>query len=499
MIDDVVLKAENITKNFPGTRALNDVSIELKKGEIHAVVGENGAGKSTLMSIISGALEADSGKIFIEGKEVHFENPKEAQQCGIGMVHQEFALCPDVSVSDNIFIERLPSAAGIVNRKELHKKTAEILGPFDTRIQPEQKVLDLSMAQQQIVEIAKAVSLKSKVIIFDEPTSSLNENETVLLLKLIQTIADKGIGVFYISHKLTEIFQICDRITVLRDGNNITTTNAKETTVEGIISKMVGRNIGSFYPSKSTEVDGEELLRVENFSRLYKFKNISFNLRKGEILGLCGLVGAGRTEIARAICGIDPYESGTVFLEGEKIKIRNYSNALKVGVCYLSEDRRQDGLFLNMSISDNMIAPQVDKIASNGLLADRILTRITLEYKEKLNIKFTAPKQKLNNLSGGNQQKIMIAKLLALQPKVIILDEPTRGIDVGSKSEIHNILRDLCNQGIGIIVISSEMPEIVGICDRVIILNEGEVIGSVKGYEITQDKIISKISERDNR
>lgn len=495
MTDKVILRAENIVKKFPGTIALNGVSIELKAGEVHAIVGENGAGKSTMMNVLSGVLTPDSGKIFVKGKEASYKSPRDAQHLGIGMVHQELALCPEVTVGDNIFIGKLPTKSGFVDRKKLYKDTANALKPFDMDIKPDDQVAYLSAAKQQVIEIAKALAMDCKVIIFDEPTSSLNEKEAQLLFKVIEEIAKKGIGVFYITHKLSEVFQICDRITVLRNGKLVGTHDRKSVTADEVVSEMVGRKMGSYYPQKSTISDDKELFRVEGFTVPNKFLDVSFSVKKGEILGLYGLVGSGRTEVARAICGIDLKKSGRVLIDGKQIKINNYKDALDNGICYLSEDRKLDGLFLSMSVADNMIAPQVDKIAKNKFLSKRVINKLTLDYKDKLNTKFSSPNQSINSLSGGNQQKIMVAKLLATNPKVIIMDEPTRGIDVGAKLEIHSILRDLCNKGIGVVVISSELPEIIGISDRVVVMYEGEVIGDIRGDIITQDNIIAKITE----
>lgn len=495
MTDGVLLRTDSLVKTFGGTVVLDKVSAELRKGEVHGIVGGNGAGKSTLMKIISGVHRPDSGSIFFEGKEVTFRTPRDAQQHGISMVYQELALCPDLTVAENIFIERLPSRAGMVDEKQLYRDTLRVLEPFQTDILPDQRVADLTVAKQQIVEIAKAVSMDSKAIIFDEPTSSLNENEAELLFELIRKLADSGIGIYYISHKLSELFAICDRITVLRDGQYITTLNIEDATTDKIVSAMVGRKIEQFYPEKSSRADGEEIFRVEDFTRLPKFKNISFSLRQGEILGLYGLVGAGRTEAARAICGIDPATSGRVYLKGKQVGIRDYADALQHGICYLSEDRKRDGLFVEMDVLNNMIAPQVDRIARRKMLLNRVIRNLVLEYKDRLNIKFASFEQQVAHLSGGNQQKLMIAKLLALNPNVIILDEPTRGIDIGSKSEIHNNLRKLSRQGIGIIIISSEMPEIVGSCDRVVVMHEGELVGELAGQDISQDNIIQVISE----
>lgn len=494
--DREILSARKIDKHFYGTQALKEANLTLKAGEIHAIVGENGAGKSTLMNIISGVLPADSGQIFLDGQEVHFKNPNDARVAGIGFVHQELALSQDLSVADNVYVGHLPKRFGMLDNRVLYKKTREVLSNFgDTgkAIDPAEIVNDLSVAKQQMVEIAKALSSECKVLIFDEPTSSLNESEAEKLFEVIRRLAEHGIGILYISHKMAEIFDLCDSITIMRDGCTIETVSVEETTTEHVITTMVSMDLGHLYPDKSPSV-GAEVLRVENLTNMPHFKNISFTTYKGEILGLCGLVGAGRTEIARAICGIDKVQSGKIYLEGIDIHIHSCRDALREKICYLSENRRLDGLFIEMPLTENIIAPQIDNFASAGIVSKKLAAKVTNEYKEKLNIRFVSPYQVIGSLSGGNQQKLMIAKILAMKPKVIFLDEPTRGIDVGAKSEIHQLLRTLSNEGINVIVISSEMPETVGICDRVVIINLGEAVCELNKDELTQKNIVSAIS-----
>lgn len=493
----VVLRAENIKKHFTGTYALKGVSVELKQGEIHALVGENGAGKSTLMNIISGVFPADEGNIYLDGTQVHFRNPNDAQMSGIGFVHQELALCQDLSVGNNIFIGHLPTSRGMVDNERLREQSRRILDQFGEsgkNIDPDALVGSLSVAQQQMVEIAKALSSDCKVLIFDEPTSSLNEEEAQGLFQVIHRLAKSGIGIFYISHKMDEIFRICDRITIMRDGSVIETVAVKDTNAEYVVSNMVGKELGNLYPEKST-VKGEEVLRVENLTRDPYFRNVSFSTYKGEILGLCGLVGAGRTEIARAVCGIDKKQSGDIYLEGKKLTIGTCRDASNAGICYLTEDRKKDGLFLDMTLVENMIAPQIRAFSKHGFVEEKQAEQTTAKYKKLLNVKYSSAFQNIGSLSGGNQQKLMLAKLLAMKPKVLFLDEPTRGIDVGAKAEIHQLLRKLSNEGISVVVISSEMPETVGVCDRVVVVNVGRVVGELSGSELTQDKIVTTISE----
>lgn len=497
MNGEVILKTENIKKHFTGTYALKGVSVELKRGEVHALVGENGAGKSTLMNIISGVFPADEGSVYLNGSQVHFRNPNDAQMSGIGFVHQELALCQDLSVGNNIFIGHLPTKKGMVDNDILNQEARKILDQFGESgksIEPQAPVHTLSVAQQQMVEIAKALSSDCKVLIFDEPTSSLNEEEARGLFEIIGKLAKHGIGIFYISHKMDEIFQICDTVTIMRDGNKIETVPVGETTTEYVVSNMVGREIGSLYPEKNPK-KGKEMLRVEGLTREPYFNNVSFTTYQGEILGLCGLVGAGRTEIARTVCGIDKKQEGKIYLEGRELSIANCRDAAKAGICYLTEDRKKDGLFLEMSLIENMIAPQIKKFSRNGLVMPKKAEATTEEYREILNVKYSSVSQNIGSLSGGNQQKLMLAKLLAMNPKVLFLDEPTRGIDVGAKAEIHQLLRKLSSEGISIIVISSEMPETVGICDRVVVVNVGKVVGEIKEGELTQSRIVSTISE----
>lgn len=491
------VSVQEIYKSYSSVPVLKGVSLEVNKGEVHALLGENGAGKSTLMNIISGVTPANKGRIILDGQETHFRNPDDAQRSGIGFVHQELALCPHVTVADNIFIHRLPSKNGMVNRAKLNAMAREALEPFDRTIRPEQKLSELSVAKQQLVEIAKALSLHCKVLIFDEPTSSLNEAEAKSLFDVIRSIKSQGISVLYISHKLSEMFEICDRVTVLRDGLVIGTHNVSDITAESVISEMVGKELTSMFPPKSGKV-GEPIFQVADYTSKHRFSHISFDLKKGEILGISGLVGAGRSEAMRAICGIDRCETGSVRLHGTPLKFRSYHAAISHGVCYLTENRKLDGLFLGMSITKNMIAIIFQKMSKHGLIQNRDAQNLTEEYRKKLNIKFADQKQKIQNLSGGNQQKVLIAKLLVSNPEVIIMDEPTRGIDVGAKTEIHTILRELCNQGMGVIVISSELPEVVGLCDRVMVMHEGKMVGELCNEKVTQDDIIEKISVNSN-
>lgn len=486
--DLLVLK--NITKTFPGTVALSDVSFVVNKSEIHAVVGENGAGKSTLMNIISGSITFDKGEIYLCGKKVNIKSPKDAQQHGISIVHQELALCPHLTVAENIFIGRLPqNSAKVVDYKKLNQMSEECLMLFEeVKIKPSDKVADLNVAQQQIVEIAKAITFNCKLLILDEPTSALSEADAKILFKIIKDLKSKGISILYISHRLREIFELADVITILRDGKYITTLKCCNTSPDEVVSLMVGREIKEMYPPKNTEI-GEEIFRIENICSSY-FEDISFSLKRGEILGFAGLVGAGRTELAQTICGILPKESGQIYLEGKKIDIKSFQDTINNRIGYVTEDRKQFGLFLKLSVLQNVSAIHL-KYAYKKLIINRENElNLSQQFVKKLNIKISAFTQLLMNLSGGNQQKVMIAKWLAINPKILILDEPTRGIDVGAKAEIHLLLRELAKSGIGIILISSELPEIIGMCDRVLVMKEGKIVGELVGTQITEENIM---------
>lgn len=485
-----VLRVKGIDKVFPGTKALSDVSMEFYKGKVHAIVGENGAGKSTLMNILSGVFPPTKGQIFLEGQEVKFQNPRQAQEMGIAIVHQELSLCPHLSVSENIFIGRLPKSKwGFIDRKKLREDASKILSNFKAEIDPEDLAGNLSVSEQQIVEIAKALTMDCKVLILDEPTSALTESEANNLFELIAELKDKGISIIYISHKLKEIFMISDHISVLRDGHYIGTYPAKEVTPDQVVQYMVGRELKNIYPPKSTP-GKKEILRVKNLSKSGVFNQISFSLYEKEILGIFGLIGAGRTEMSRALCGIDPKDSGEVWLNGNPIVMDTINQAKQHGVVYLTEDRKTQGLFLDMSIKRNIVSSNLQAVSS-GLFIDPDKEKNTATHFSKmLNVKTRDINQHVVSLSGGNQQKTMIAKWLSLNPKVIIMDEPTRGIDVGAKSEIYKLLRRFVNEGRGVIVISSELPEVIGLCDRVLVMHHGRIVGQVTDEQINEEEII---------
>ena len=495
MEPQAVLEVRGIEKSFGATKALRGVNFSLRRGEIHALVGENGAGKSTLMNIIAGVFQADAGEILIDGRQVQIKNPHEAQKLGIGFVHQEIALCPHVTVAENIFISEINNSKKFtVNYKQLYERAAEILRPM-ADIDPRAIVGDLSVSNQQVVEIARALSTNCKILILDEPTSTLTESESVALFRIMKSLKEKGIGIIYISHRMSEVFGECDRVSILRDGTYIGTYDISQTSPKEVVSRMVGREIGDMYPEKCGETPGgPPLFEVRNFSDGIRFRNISFDLREGEILGLAGLVGAGRSEVAQAICGLRKKLSGEVYYKGEKINIGSPKDAIKNGIVYLTEDRKSLGLFLELSIKANISAMKVKNISKRGLVQKALEDRQAQMYVEMLDIKCSSIDKPVSSLSGGNQQKVLLSKLLTVKPKVIIMDEPTRGIDVGAKAEIHRLLRNLANEGTGIIMISSELPEIIGMCDRVIVMHEGVINGEVGLQELNEKRIIQLAS-----
>ena len=492
MAETFALEVKGIEKSFPGTKALSGVDFQLRKGEIHALVGENGAGKSTLMNVIDGIYHPDAGEIFVNGQKVDIKSPLDAQRCGIGFVHQEIALCPDVTVAENVYMAAInTSKKAFVNYKELYRNTAEVLEPLSP-IKADMTVGDLSISNQQVVEIAKALTLDCKILILDEPTAALTESETDALFAIMRALKKQGISMIYISHRMAEVFSQCDRVSTLRDGHYIGTDDVAKTNPEAVVSKMVGREIGDLYPAKMTDEfdDSRILLEVQHLSNGGRFKDINFKLYNGEILGLAGLVGAGRSEVAKAICGLYPKKSGQVFFHGDALNAQTYEDAIEKGIVYLTEDRKVEGVFLDMSIKNNISAMDIQQVASKGLVDKKKEEAQAKSLAAKLRVKCSALSQHASSLSGGNQQKVLIAKLLSVNPSIILMDEPTRGIDVGAKSEIHRLLRDLANQGIGVIMISSELPEVIGMCDRVLVMHEGRQSGILTGDDITEEKII---------
>ncbi|MCK7615325.1 sugar ABC transporter ATP-binding protein [Roseibium sediminicola] len=493
MTDDVILKISNLSKSFGPVRALKGVDFELRQGEIHALAGENGAGKSTLMNVIDGILQPDSGEILFDGVPVRIASPAMAQKLGVGFVHQETALCPDVSVAENIFMATTNASRSLLmNYRTLEQKAAEVLGEL-VDINPATLVRDLSISHQQLVEIAKALTLDCRVLILDEPTAALTEKEAQILFRIMRRLADKGISIIYISHRMVEIFDNCDRVSVFRDGQYITTRNVSEITPDDVVNAMVGRVIDELYPRKQTEAErsDEIILNVRNLNERSRFRDVSFQLRKGEILGLAGLIGAGRSEIVKGICQLEGEVSGEVALNGKTLSLSSYQDSIAEGIVYLSEDRKGDGIFLDMPIAGNVSALKPEQVANGfGLILRQKEESQAEALGARLNLKYGSLTDPVSSLSGGNQQKVAIAKMLSVNPKLIFLDEPTRGVDVGAKAEIHRILRNLAASGVGILVISSELPELIGVCDRVLVVREGRISGEVTGDRMTEENIM---------
>lgn len=488
---EVLLEMTGIQKYFPGVHALDNAALCVNKGEVHALVGENGAGKSTLMKVLSGIYKKDSGTIKFRGTEVEPTGPKHAQALGIGIIHQELNLMPHLTVAQNIFIGKEPTHGLFIDQSSENKQAKEMLAALNVDIDPSIKAGRLTVAMQQMVEIAKALSYNSELLIMDEPTAALTESEIQELFKVIRDLRDKGHGIIYISHRLDELPQISDRVTVMRDGQYVGTEETKSVTKENIISMMVGRTIYEKPKAQSTvHPDAPVVLKVEHLVG-NNVKDVSFELKKGEILGFAGLMGAGRTETMRALFGADPTTSGEVFVNGKKVNIKSPSDAIGHGICYLSEDRKGFGLSVGLSVRDNCVMASLDDFMAGPFTNDKKIDEITNEYVKKIDIKTPSSKQLVRNLSGGNQQKIVIAKWLIRNSDILIFDEPTRGIDVGAKQEIYKLMNALASEGKSIIMISSEMPELLRMSDRLVVMCEGLVTGELDIAEVTQEKIMT--------
>ncbi|GMA57375.1 monosaccharide ABC transporter ATP-binding protein (CUT2 family) [Alicyclobacillus sacchari] len=493
MDQKILLEARGVRKVFPGTVALDGVDLELRSGEIHALMGENGAGKSTFLNIITGSLHPDNGTICVNGEDVVFSSPMDAKRKGIAIVHQELSLFPEISVMENILVGITPSRYGLMNRRQMTEICDRYLRRFEVQFTLQTLVRDLSVSQQQIVEIVKALVTGAEVYIFDEPTSALSVEDASRLFVVLRELKAMGKGIVYVSHKFDEIFQLSDRISVLRDGRMIGTAPTNQLSSDDVIRMMVGRSLERIYPAKGNPSD-QVILRVNDLNAGSKCRNVSFDLRQGEILGVFGLVGSGRTEIMRALTGIDMRTSGGVELRGKEVRIHSVQDSIRHGLYYLTEDRKQQGLFLSMSIRDNVSVTHLAALSKGGLLDRTQAANLSANVIRDLRVKSRSDQQLVGSLSGGNQQKVMIGKWLSLHPQVVILDEPTRGIDVGAKSEIHQLLRNLASSGIGVIVISSELPEIVGLSDRVLVIHNGTVAGVLSGDQVCDETIMEYAS-----
>lgn len=493
--NNILLEMKGITKCFPGLKALDNVNLTLHKGEVLGLMGENGAGKSTICKVISGFHSADEGEMYIEGKKCTFKNSIESKRHGITMIYQELSLVKDLSVAENIYLGNLPkNKLGILDSGELKRKAQDIINLIECDISPNEVVRNLPIAQQQMVEIARALSFSAKIVIFDEPTSSLTDKEKASLFKNINKLKAQGIGIIYISHKLDEISEITDNLVVLRDGKNSGYFETKTTPMKTVVESMIGRTMTDYY-HKCNAKPGEVLLNVENLSLEDKFQDVSFSVRKKEVVGLYGLVGAGRSEIIETIFGIRKKTSGKVYFEGKEIDISHSEEAIKHGIALVPENRKEQGLVLRHSCESNIALVKLKELRTNlKLINNKKIGNLYTEYKEKLKISSTNARQLVGCLSGGNQQKIVVSKWMCMHPKLLILDEPTRGIDVGAKAEIHKLIASLAEEGLAVIVISSEMPEIMGISNRIIAISQGKVVAEMKDEDITEKNLINAIT-----
>lgn len=484
---ETLLKMDNISKSFSGVQVLNRVKLELAAGEVLGLLGENGAGKSTLMKILGGIVKKDSGDIWISGKIVDIDNPVAAAQQGISIIHQELVLVPELTVAENVFLGRLPR--GFIRWNEVYRKAQDLFDELGIDINPKTPVGELPIASQQMVEIARAISKNAKIIVMDEPTSSLTEKETNILFGMIEKLKQRKVGIIYISHRLEEIFSICDRITVLRDGEFVGNKARSEVTEDDVVRMMVGRDLSSFYVKEDHDM-GKVALQVKGLTKTGVFKDISFEVKEGEVLGISGLLGAGRSEVARALVGIDRFDSGEIQLFGKTLKIRKPIDAVEAGIVYIPEDRKKQGLFLQRSVEENLTVPIIKSLSKFNIISKKREYQVVNGLLEKFAIRTSNPKIAIRNLSGGNQQKVLLSRWLKSPPKVLILDEPTRGVDVGAKAEIYTFINDLAKRGMAIILISSDLPEVLTVSDRILVMREGTISGEVLRDEASEEVIM---------
>jgi inositol transport system ATP-binding protein len=488
---EYLLEVEHVRKAFPGVLALDDVQFRLKRGHVHALMGENGAGKSTLMKIIAGIYAPDSGSFKLKGQEIRLASPLDALRYGIAMIHQELNLMAPMTVAENIWLRREPrNGLGIVSHREMRRRTQALFDRLEIDIEPETEVRDLSVASRQMVEIAKAVSYDSDILIMDEPTSAITEKEVAHLFRIIRALKAEGKGIVYITHKMNELFEIADEVSVFRDGRFVGEHKASDVTRDDIIKLMVGREVTQMFPKQEAPI-GDVILSVKNLSLEGRFHDISFDLRKGEILGLAGLVGSGRSNVAETIFGVTPASSGRIFIDGKEIAIRDPGAAMDAGMGFLTEDRKESGCFLLLDVMANMQAAILRHgYTRMGIVREREIERLCLEQKTRLRVRTPDLEEPVINLSGGNQQKVLIARWLLTRPRILILDEPTRGIDVGSKAEIHRLISELAGQGVAVLMISSELPEVLGMSDRVLVMHEGRMTGILDRKDATQVRVM---------
>ncbi|HJV16521.1 MAG TPA: sugar ABC transporter ATP-binding protein [Bacillales bacterium] len=486
-----VIEMKGISKSFSGNKVLDRVDFQLLSGEVHALMGENGAGKSTLIKILTGIYERNEGTVTVKGSEVHFPNPKEAEQAGIAVIHQELNIIPTLTVYENMFLgkELTVGRFGFTKDKEMKLKTKEYLNRLGIDLDPNVEAGKLSVGQQQMIEIARAVAANTEVLIMDEPTAALTDREIEALFKVISSLKEQGVAIVYVSHRMEEIFQICDRISVLRDGQFIGVKEVPTTNFDEIVKLMVGRQLGERFPERDTNI-GVERFKVENLTSKGSFENIHFSVNQGEVIGVAGLMGAGRTEIMQAIFGYRHLDSGKIFIDGKEVTIKTPHDAIKTGIAFVTEDRKSQGLILDLSVRENFSITNLDKISAKSLISSQKEVSMVDEMIEKLRVKTSGRELIVKSLSGGNQQKIVIGKWLGMNPKILILDEPTRGVDVGAKKEIYQLINDLTKQGVAIIMVSSELPEILGMSDRILVIHEGKLAGVLDKSDASQEKIM---------
>lgn len=484
------IEMRGINKSFGGNAVLKDAGFVLDSGEIHALMGENGAGKSTLMKILTGVYTRDAGTVVVDGQEVVYHNPQEAERAGIVFIQQELNVLFDLTVEENMFLgKEIHKAFGVCDKKAMRKRVEEILSRLGVKIRPEQRMNELSVGQQQMIEIAKALMVDAKVIIMDEPTAALTQSETEVLFQVVKDLRGKGVSIVYISHRMEEIFELCDRITILRDGSYIGTKRIADTDMNDVVRMMIGREIGERFPERTTK-PGDVIFEVRNFNCPGVFHDVNFSVRAGEVLGVSGLMGAGRTEIMQAIFGNMPHTAGQILLHGAEVRVRNPRDAITHGIGFITEDRKVEGLMLDESIMKNISIANLGKISRRGVLNKNAEQALTRQGIEEVNIKCTGPQHVCGNLSGGNQQKVVFAKWIHTDPEVLILDEPTRGVDIGAKKEIYGIINDLAAKGVAVIMVSSELPEVLGMSDRVMVVHEGEVSGFLNREEANQENVM---------
>ena len=485
------IEMRGINKAFGSNQVLKDAGFLLKDGEVHALMGENGAGKSTLMKILTGVYTKDVGTIYVDGQEVSYKNPQEAEKAGIVFIYQELNVLFDLTVEENLFMgKEITKHFGICDKKAMRAKAQEIMDRMGVNIPIDAVMSDLSVGQQQMVEICKALMVDAKVLIMDEPTAALTQSETEVLFEVMNSLRSKGVSIVYISHRMEEIFELCDRITILRDGQYIDTKYIKDITMDDVVQMMIGREIGERFPSRNVAIGGE-VLRVEDLTHEKFFRDVNFSVRAGEVLGVSGLMGAGRTEIMQAIFGNLPGVTGKIFIEGQEISIRNPRQAIAAGIGFITEDRKTEGLLLEKSIAENIELANLGKVSKSSVLSAKKGTELVKRGISEFRIKCFGPEHECGNLSGGNQQKVVLAKWIYTDPKILILDEPTRGVDIGAKKEIYSVINELAAKGVAVIMVSSELPEVLGMSDRIMVVHEGKVTGIIDAATADQAKVMT--------